>query len=435
MHEARALMIGALLSLVGAPLGAQTVDTAAAIRALTDYTTACRRDAGRLWGRSLCGALILVDPASRASVANELPPGGAFESRSGVYSGRLPPGIPVANTSLMWAGKPWAFVLLPLAGDRFSQASLLIHESFHRIQDTLGLGGPDLLNTHLDERDGRYWFRLELRALARALRGSGSAARRAAADALLFRARRHALFPGADSLERALELQEGLAEYTGVRLAMDVTGAGARAGARRAAKALDDFHSRSTYVRSAGYATGPALGLLLDRYAPGWRTHVRERGLAPQLALGLRFTPPRGLAAAATRRATAYAGNELAVAEDRREVERSTVLARYRARLIDGPVVTFRQEGLQRSFNPNNLIAFGENGTIYPTGTFGAPWGTLDITGGALVSPDFGMVRVAAPADPSARPLRGEGWTLELAPGWELRPGKRSGDYDVVKAQ
>lgn len=39
--------------------------------------------------------------------------------------------------------------------------------------------------------------------------------------ALLFRAARHAAFPGADPLEAALELNEGIAEYTGIRVAYD----------------------------------------------------------------------------------------------------------------------------------------------------------------------------------------------------------------------
>jgi hypothetical protein len=60
---------------------------------------------------------------------------------------------------------------------------------------------------------------LEWRALSRALQASTDEERReAAADAVLFRAERYRLFPGAQAQEQALELNEGLAEYTGVRV-------------------------------------------------------------------------------------------------------------------------------------------------------------------------------------------------------------------------
>jgi hypothetical protein len=41
--------------------------------------------------------------------------------------------------------------------------------------------------------------------------------------------------------------------------------------------------------------------------------------------------------------------------------------------------------------------------------------------------------RVPAPTDLSARPLKGEGWSLELANGWEVVPGARPGDVTVRK--
>jgi hypothetical protein len=135
---------------------------------------------------------------------------------------------------------------------------------------------------------GHEWLRLELRALAAALRSNGAAARAAARDALLFRLRRQQIYPGADTLEAALEQQEGLAEYTGDKIALAVTGA----PESRVAQALDEFESRPTFVRSLGYGTGPALGLLLDRYASGWRNRVKEHGIAPQLAKALHFVPP-----------------------------------------------------------------------------------------------------------------------------------------------
>jgi hypothetical protein len=400
---------------------------ASADSALHEYERACARDHGRLWGRSLCGPLILVDAATRRAVATDSPPGGTFVRRADVHVGRAPDDIPLANTSFEWAGRSWAIVRLPLPPDRFDRTALLIHESFHRIQAALGLSGPDLLSPHLDQRDGRYWLRLELHALAEALQREGAPALGATRDALLFRAARTARFPGADTLEAALEQQEGLAEYTGEKLALAETGA----GTGRVALNLERFERRPSFVRSVGYATGPALGLLLDRYAPGWRRQAGREPMASALARAVRFRPAADPEARAEARATRYRGGKIAAEEDAREHERAARLAGARAALVDGPVLLLRQEQLDRVFDPNALFPLGGAGTVYPSGSFAASWGRLEVTEagpGALVSSDFTSLTVAAPSDTSLFPLRGPGWTLRPAPGWRLAAGPRPGD-------
>lgn len=411
--------------------GAQTpADTTGAAQAIRDYLAAAAQDGGRLWGRSLAGPMILVDPATRAAFATAKPPGGEFRQTNGLWAGTIPEGIPTANFALTWAGSRWAMVLLPLPSDRFLSLQLLLHESFHGIQEAIGLAALDRLNPHLDERDGRYWLRLELRALSAALSQQGEARKRAARDALLFRAERLAHYPGADSLEGSLEVAEGLAEYTGTRLALDYL----RLPQSRAAELATRFERRKTYVRSLGYGTGPGLGLLLDDYTPAWRTRVARKGLAPQLVTALRFKA--GRSGDARRAAARYDATSLAVEEDNRAGERARALADYRARLVDGPVLSLRQSGLQRAFNPNELVAMGPEGTVYPTGNFGADWGTLDVeSGGVLVSPDFSLARLAAPKDPAGSVIQGDGWELKLNAGWRLVAGEREGDLVVKQIQ
>jgi hypothetical protein len=411
------------------PANAQLVQDSIARSGMRDYLTACRQDAGRLWGRSLCGPIILVEPETRQAIASEKPPGGEFALGGGVWVGTVPSGIPLSNTSLTWVGVPWAFVRLPLPDDRLSRVQLLLHESFHRIEDSLHLEGGDPLLPHLDERDGRFWLRMELRAMSAALSATGDSARRATKDALLFRARRQAIYPGTDTLEDAVERHEGMAEYTGMVLALRLTGSPVSTSAR----SFREFESRPSFVRSLGYGTGPGLGLLLDRYAAGWRGRVAGQSPAGILGAAVGFHPSAKLAEEADHQSTRYGGREVATEEEAREQDRRTRLAAYRTRLIDGPVMVLRQNRLSRSFNPNTLVAFGGDGTVYPTGTFSAEWGALEVNeGGALVANDFQLLRVALPADTAARPIQGSGWTLDLAKGWRLAPGRRAGDLEVV---
>lgn len=418
---------------------APPLDTAAAVGALRELADACRREAGALWGASVCGPTLLVDPRTRALIASAPDTAGALRplaGDTGVYVGALPREVGLANSSVRWGGREWAMVLLPVPDDRYERVKLLAHESFHRLQPALGLAGRDPINAQLDERAGRVWLRLELRALARALRAPRDSARAFASDALLFRARRNALFAGSDTLEAALERQEGLAEYTGAKVALLATG---EPESRVAADVARAEGSPRPYVRSFAYATGPALGLLLDRYDPRWRGAARTTpALATRLSAALGFRAPAGAAleARAGERARLYGADSVLAREAARDEERRARVAEYTARLVDGPLLVLRQQGLGLSFDPGALFPLGALGTVYPTGTFTGPWGKLEVTsGGALLAGDFSRLAVPAPRDTAARPLAGDGWTLELAPGWTLRASApRPGNLEVVRA-
>jgi hypothetical protein len=412
-------------------VAAAQTDSSATRARLKEFEVVCRKEGNELWGVSLCGRLLLVEPQSRSTVANFRDPAGTFEERDGVYMGTLPADIQLANTSVHWGPDEWAMVLLPLPDDEFTRIRLLAHESFHRVQAGLNLNASDAANGHLDTEAGRLWLRMELRALAQALRLEGNAARGAARDALLFRAARRSLSPEAGKSESALEVQEGLAEYTGTVVALRSTGE----SMARVARSIEDFEDRTAYSRSFAYATGPALGLLLDRYAGDWRTRLtRDSDLSLVLGSALGFRPGSNLIDRAKLRADSYGFRAVAADEHDRESRRQTLLAEFRAHFIDGPVLQFpRAEELRRAFNPNNLVTFGSYGTVYPTGTFTSRWGKLQIDDvGGLLAPDNQSLRVSAPSDATVRPLIGPGWKLELAPGWTVRPASRAGDFEVA---
>jgi hypothetical protein len=423
-----ALVVGSgVRALPGQPAASDTAGVRAGMRELV---LGCQRDAGRTWGQSLCGPVVAVDARTRTAIANMAPTSGGFTPDHGVFVGVLPDGVGMANTSVDWSGTRWAMVLLPLPSDPFARADLLAHESFHRIQPALHLTAPDAINGHLDQRDARVWLRLELHALAYALCSSGETARRHARAALLFRAARRRQYPGADTLENSLELQEGLAEYTGTVFAL----AAEPMGPLRVVRAMDEIEHRPTYVRSFAYATGPAWGLLLDRYAPGWRRRIaRDRDLTAIARSAVRVSGPLPADDALRAIAEPYGYAIVMEEETVRAAARDTALAEYRWRLVSGPTLRIRQTELMRGFNPNTLVPLDSLGTVYPTGSFSAKWGRLEVTGGgALVSPDFTMVRVVAPADASGPVVHGDGWTLTLEAGYRVVPGERPGDFAVA---
>jgi hypothetical protein len=427
------------LMLSASRVTAQELDTARALSALRDAASACATDAGLLWNRSLCGPIALVDRQTRLVIANDTIPGKHFLRLGDAYVTTLPQNQYVANTSFSWGGRTWTMVSLPLPADRFARSDLVMHEVFHREQSALGLQQADALNNHLDMRAGRTWLRLEYRALSRALESlpDQEAARHHIESALLFRAQRRALYPGSDSLEASLEIQEGLAEYTGQRLAMRLTGE----GAGRVATYVRDYETTPTFVRAFAYGTGPAIGVLLDTFAPHWRVAVRRnRDIGLMLARAIDFRLPRNLANAAKARAQEYGWAEVDRSEMARDSARAPLMRAYRSRLADGPTITLVQsrDSLAWSYDPTELVGYDLYTTIYPSGNFSAPWGKLAVeSGGVLVRNDFSWIKVGAPAGgvaPAQREIKGDGWTLSLNPGWSLREvPSRSGSFVVTK--
>jgi hypothetical protein len=276
-------------------------------------------------------------------------------------------------------------------------------------------------------RPGRTWLRLEYRALARALESLSDPkeARHHVESALLFRAQRRSLYPGSDSLEATLEIQEGLPEYTGQRLAMRLTGE----SPARVAKYVRDYETTPTFVRAFAYGTGPALGILLDQFAPSWRDAIRaRRDMGALLAEAIAFQPPRNPGSIARTRGQEYGWDEIDRTEAARDSARAPAMRDYRARLGAGPTITLRQskDSLAWSYDPTELIGFDLYSTVYPSGNFSASWGKLTVErGGVLVQNDFSRIRIGAPAaavPAGSKEIKGDGWTLVLNPGWSLRP-------------
>ncbi|HEV8600937.1 MAG TPA: hypothetical protein VGQ69_16370 [Gemmatimonadales bacterium] len=403
-------------------------DSTLARQYLREAAELTARDSGRLWGRSLAGSLLFVHPASRLLLADTPDAAGQLRPFGALYTGRLPESEPVANTGLRWGGRSWAMLIWPLPADSLARAVLVAHELWHRIQDSLGLPARDPPSPHLAGRDGRLWLRLEGRALRRAIEGGLPARERALRDALLFRAYRQKLSPGADSTERLLELSEGLAEYTGVTLAASTPELRRGLVLRR----LATLDSVAHFERDFAYHTGPAYGLLLDELAPDWRRGLGPGAdLAALLAQALR-TQLGARASTARSRASGYGYAALLREENTRRARRLAHLAALRTRFVTGSLLELPLGQLKLGFDPGAVESLDSLGTVYGSLRLSDRWGVLqtDASGG-LISPDWLRLVVPAPADTGGRRLAGPGWTLELAAGWRLIPGRRPGDWTV----
>jgi hypothetical protein len=377
----------------------------------------CRRDGGRLWGVSICMPMVIGDARTQTFATSQPPPDAARPRLVGILMGPI-----------QWGGTMWAALVWDMVADQppHVRNSMFLHESFHIVQMRLGLLVGTTLAEHLDSPDGRYWLRLEWHALAQALRESGEARALAVRDALAFRQARHTRFPDMVETERALDIGEGLASYTGIVLA-------AESEADAIAAALDELagqESGESYVRTAAYASGPAYGLLLDAAAPGWTRNVHAGDdPAEMLMRALAIQPVADVETAAAR----YGGAEIRAAEEQREQQRRARIAELRQRFVEGPVLLMPGGGSGFS-DSHGATVIPDVGTIW----FGdyrmtGPWGALEANKGVLLSTDGRARRLPAPARLNDTTLSGDGWTLEVAPDWVVREGARQGDYELVK--
>lgn len=398
------------------------------VAALADLRETVARDAGELWGRPLNGPVMLVDPATRRIFANAADAGGLLVAGEGGFTGTLPRDVNLANTALEWSGTRWAMVVLPLPAEPMARRAMLVHESWHREQPHLDLPARGDECVHLGTMEARVWLQLEMRALAAALRADGGERHRAARDAVLFRLRRQQMHAGSAAAETDLENNEGLAEYTGLRLSGLTPLAPAVAGL------LESFQGRESYVRNFAYATGPAYGLVLDALQPDWRGKIRAGVALSELVLTVPGIDPvpgdRELASAAEDRAAAYDAVSLRAAEEQRAEIQARQAEAARQKFVAGPVLVVPLSQPRVQFNPNTLQPLGELGTVYPTLRVVDEWGVLDVRDGALLARNWKRVTVSAVGWDAAR-RDTSAWSLELNPGWEIIPGESAGSWQV----
>ena len=370
--------------------------------------------------------MVIGDARTQTFATSQPPPNAPRPKIIGLLNG------PIQWGDTMWAAMSWETMINWPARTR---GEAFLHESFHIVQARTGIAaadrtrfGPNVLteNEHLDAVDGRYWLRLEWRALARALRESGEARSQAVREALAFREARHKRYPEYVDSEYAYDMNEGLASYTQTVLAAPSAGD----AIARALELLASAEDAESFVRTFAYTSGPAYGVLLDAATPGWPRKMSKRDEpAEMLMRALGVQPAADVSAAAVR----YGGAELRVTEEQREQRRLGRIAELRRRFVDGPVFVMPGGGSGFS-DSRGAVVIPDVGTIY----FGpyrmsAASGTLEAEKGVLTTTDGRSRRLPSPVWGDAATISGDGWTFKAAAGWVVRKGARLGDYEVVR--
>ncbi len=409
------------------PVWPFSIDLGLAAERFHEAEACSLRDNGKTWGIQLYGPILFFD-SNRRIAANQPDKAGLLQQSGDIFVGEVPANVQLSNSVMELGGVRWATVSWPLPKDEFQRNRLLMHESFHRIQTQLP-SSPEQgeENGHLDTLEGRFWLLLEFRALKAALKNESL---QALEDAVVFRWRRYELIPGARKNETALEMNEGLAEYTGFKLASRSE----KELFERAYSQLCQNQEKGNYVRAFAYYTGMTYGIILDRISSDWRENLdMKKNFSDAVKESLLLSIPSDLKAEAGKRAGKYDGDSLWISECEYDEWRKKMRKEYITRLVENPVLSMPLtiDG-NFSFENSTIFPLEKYGVVYRVATFTDKWGTLRVSKGALLIREGSSVRIQVPAPEDVQDslVGGDGWSLELVdPAWKFVPGPRKGDY------
>jgi hypothetical protein len=421
------LLISAIIILSSFLISVATADTqsinlAQARQYFSELKRISDADGGKLWGVTLYGPVMFIDPQSRLIVANRPDHDGKLTANDSVYTGIPGAGFSPSNTAMTWSGTFWTAITWNALSedDQYDRARLMVHECWHRIQKEIGIPAAVTSNTYLDDVDGRVSMLLEFRALSRALLADRKSEQtEAISNALTIRKYRQSQFP--NNNENAFERHEGLAEYTGLKLC----GLPDSMLIRIAAKKLQLAENKEGLANSFAYLTGPALGLLLDRYDDNWHSEIRNGSDLPTLlAAAIDWPAPddnEQLKDAAKQIGIEYGAAALLANEKNNKADLLQVIDEYRNRLASRGQLLIPNDNLQFSFNPQEkLIVLDTMGVIYKTMRLTGEFGVLDVTDGILRTNDWQTFIVPVPDTIEGNSFNSDGYKLQLNPGWQI---------------
>jgi len=337
-------------------------------------------DNGKLWGKTLYGPTMFADVQTRNLVANQQNKENSLEQKGDLFFGQLPEDIIIANTLINYCGENWTCVIWDSNRDLLTSTQILIHESWHRIQDEIGLPAYGSSNQHLDETEGELLLKLELTILKSLLQDDSKNLAEGLHDAMTVRKYRQNMFP--NNNENQFECHEGMAEYTAFKLLpLDNEKTRKDMVAVAIMKGLDN----NGFSNSFAYLTGPAYGLFLDELVPDWRDSICVGKTLPDMISTIVPIPDTIDSEEIETITARYNATEYLNKERTRLEARDKGDAALRARFDDSKWLLIPNDGITFGFNPGErLVVYDTIGVIYNTMQLSGEFGTIMVENGII---------------------------------------------------
>ncbi|MBQ3595858.1 MAG: hypothetical protein II981_10685 [Bacteroidales bacterium] len=241
-----------------------------------------KHDSAMLWGINMYGPTMFVDPESRMIVANRQDKNGLLKKNGNVYLGFLPDEYNIANTALTFSDELWTCVSRMDFDNDIERNLLLVHESWHRVQNEIGVLSVMSNNTHLENVEAAILLKMEMIALNHAL--MNDADNNDLVNTLTIRMIRQEKYP--NNNEDEYECHEGLAEYTALKvLANDDKNYILMKAILL--NIIENALGYDTYTHSFAYVTGPAYGFILDEISSNWKNDVMSGSTMNDILLNI----------------------------------------------------------------------------------------------------------------------------------------------------
>lgn len=259
-------------------------------------------------------------------------------------------------------------------------------------------------------------MRLELEALKKAARAAAhSEEKDHLTNAVIFRKYRHAIYSGADTTKNLLELNEGMAEYTGVI----VSGRDYHEMQKHFIASIDRFLGKSTFVRSFAYVTIPVYGYLHRDTKKNWNKEIDAKtDLTEYFLDAFQIQLPKDLEKAVRKVRGRYNWRTIHAEEAAREERIKKVIAEHMSKFVNRPHLAIHFEKMNMSFDPRNIMPLDRPGNGLSKYSAYGQLGHSHRRKGSPDEPQLGQ---------------NNGWTLELKDGYAVQKKEASNNYILIK--
>ena len=227
----------------------------------------------------------------------------------------------------------------------------------------------------MDKKDARILLKLEWTALYSACKAKDIFSRKEAIiNGLTFRKLRHKIFNEFYNEETAFEIHEGLAQYTGRKLAT-------QSDSLYIEFLNKDFESninKNDYVRSFAYFSGEILGFLLDESKTNWRKQINENsdlGVILQQAYQIKL--PSNLEKQYESIKNKYGYKDIYYFEEKRDSIKSQEKENLR-KIFSKNIKELPLKNVNISFDPNSVVPIEDIGNAYKNARVIDNWGILE---------------------------------------------------------
>lgn len=351
----------------------------------------CDKDNGKLWGIHLYAPTLCIDK-NRNVWSNSEGPQRQLQVCGECFIGKFPVNKNIANSTINAFGQKWVMMALPLPADSLDRTILFCHEMFHYWQDSLGHIPRPYNNIHLDRKDARILLKLEWNAFLSACKTTDPSLRKIAiSDALAFRKQRQQKYWKYHSDETAFEVHEGLAQYTGMKLAVSSDSMYLHI----LDKEIASYMKKDNLVRNFAYLSGAMMGYLLDESTSEWHKQIdgnSDLGLVIQKAY--RIVTPTDNENHIQQRKAFYDYDHIINFENHRDSIQAIQKKQLTKLFIQDDIKKLPLKNMQISFDPNSIIPLENIGNIYKNARIVDDWGILETKGNGsiLITEDWKTV-------------------------------------------